>query len=83
MYHGTPYATILGYAFEADLHCIDCTMERFPDLEDGVTEDNEGNVVTAYLSGQDTNDTDQTEVCGDCFDVIYEVDADEEVLDPE
>lgn len=68
------WGQVLGYAYEADLHCIQCTISRFrgsPEFKE--YEDSEGNPVHPILSGQDTSDLDDDMYCGDCFDVIYEV----------
>ena len=58
--------TIVGYAYEADLHCLACTAQRFGlDLQalqaDFETTDGEGNPVHPVFAGDVTDD-----VCGDC-----------------
>lgn len=59
---------VVGYAYEADLHCLDCTCTRFgfPHTTDGndlEAIDNEGNAITPYFLG----DTTSEDYCGDCF----------------
>jgi hypothetical protein len=57
---------LVGYAYEADIHCLTCTGKRFPTvLFDGAT-DNEGSPVTPVFLG----DTEPGEYCGDCFQPI-------------
>ncbi len=68
--------TIYGYAYEAGIHCPDCTHERFADIPDfavrvvsvaGV-DDREGNRVTPIYSW----DTDcQDDYCEDCGAPIF------------
>jgi hypothetical protein len=61
-------ATIVGYAYESDFHCIDCALMRFTaeQLADPYTEDREGNPVHAVFV--DENDGD--EICGDCGEYL-------------
>lgn len=58
---------VLGYAYEADMHCLDCARKRFgPALEDPDTEDSEGNKLSPLF----VSSVEQEEVCGDCLQVI-------------
>lgn len=46
-YWGVHSTTVVGYAYEAAMHCIPCAVARFPDIEDDTPyEDREGNPVT-------------------------------------
>lgn len=57
---------IVGWAYEADLHCNPCALERFgPKLKDDQDPpaDSEGNPVHPVFLG----DLEGDEVCGDCF----------------
>ena len=55
--------TVVGYTYEADVHCIECTCKRFGiDPESQI--DNEGNPVHPIFAG-DEFDIDTN--CGDCF----------------
>ena len=71
--------TILGYTFEADYHCINCTRERFPQHEGrldqwGVAEDSydqEGNIVHPVFS---SDSAEESIYCVQCGDIIKEVD---------
>lgn len=62
---------IIGYTYEADVHCVACTVERFGEepgrgwvREDAV--DNEGNAVHPVFSW----DVEQDEWCGTCGEKI-------------
>ena len=61
---------IVGWAYEADLHCNPCAAKRFgPDLLKGKEmEDGEGNSVHPVFLGDLQGD----EVCGDCFKKLDE-----------
>jgi uncharacterized protein YuzB (UPF0349 family) len=54
---------IIGYTYEADIHCTQCSEARFPSLANGEAEDGEGNPVNPIFAYMDdmTN-----EVCADC-----------------
>lgn len=67
---------IIGYTYEADVHCVDCTRKRFPRESApadypytdsaGVpltARDREGNVVHPIT---DIDESANTEHCGDC-----------------
>lgn len=64
---------VVGWAYEADVHCPNCAVERFGSkaLDAGV-DDNEGNEVTPIFAG----DCEEDESCGDCHNVIWESDED-------
>ena len=53
--------SILGYAYDADMHCLSCTLAQHPDPDNAI--DNEGNdlhpIFADYVSDDD--------YCGDCF----------------
>lgn len=58
---------VIGWAYEADLHCWDCAIGRFPvlDYDDGtLIEDNEGNEVTPVFSIEEGGPFN----CGDCHE---------------
>lgn len=58
---------ILGYAYEADMHCLDCARKRFgPKLDNAETEDSDGNKLAPLFASS----VEQQEVCGDCLQVI-------------
>lgn len=52
---------VVGYIYEADRHCIDCTHARFgTDLDN--SEDNEGNAIFPLTLGE----LDESTTCGTC-----------------
>lgn len=53
---------VIGYTYEADVHCTSCARERFGGVPDG-HEDREGNPVHAMFAGDEGADE---EHCGDC-----------------
>ena len=61
--------TIIGYSYDADVHCVDCAVEEFG-LEEGkdwVREDatdSEGNQVHPLFSTDEPDDSGW--YCGDC-----------------
>jgi len=60
---------IVGYAYDADWHCVDCTAARFGRAVYELNfeaEDSEGNPVHPILLG----DLEGDEVCGDCLEPI-------------
>ena len=75
---------IIAYTYEADHHCIDCTVERFE--SNGFNgeynvEDNEGNLIHSLYSTDEWQEFDpsflaenptQYLVCGDCHTIIDE-----------
>jgi hypothetical protein len=59
---------IVGYAYEADVHCVDCAVARFGSQQhwrDAV--DNEGNPIHPIFAGDENA---SEEVCGDCFEPL-------------
>lgn len=46
---------IVGYAYDADLHCLNCTTSRFGCSETDLhkCEDSEGNPVSPVFAGED------------------------------
>ena len=59
---------IIGYTYEADVHCVACTMLRF--LDDPNAVDDEGNQVHPIFS------TDEGSPDGDyCADCLVEINA--------
>lgn len=36
---------IVGWTYEAGIHCWDCALERFPNLKETIVYDREGNEV--------------------------------------
>ena len=73
---------VIGYSYEADHHCIDCTNKRFgatPTYR--IHRDNEGNLIHAIFSTDEWQEYDssflaenptQYLVCGDCHTIIEE-----------
>lgn len=75
---------IIGYSFEADIHCSACTehkaaigvLKRQPPLnpkpdEHGIAQDlvdREGNSVHPIFR---TDEIDEDSACGDCYEPIY------------
>lgn len=62
---------IIGYAYEADTHCVSCAEERFGDLEKADDEgrevlDDEGNEVRPIFA----SDMEDEEYCGDCGELL-------------
>lgn len=61
--HGIQPYEVMGYVYEADIHCHACTEERFPDnTEDHPAVDNEGNQVTPLFAEYGAHH----EPCGTC-----------------
>lgn len=53
---------IVGYAFEAALHCVDCTLDRFPRPSKAV--DREGNIPSPVFVGDEEGES--GDHCDDC-----------------
>lgn len=52
---------VVGYTYEADHHCVDCTVARFgTDLD--IVEDSEGNSIHPMFLG----DLIESTTCGTC-----------------
>lgn len=49
--HLRPDYEVIGYSYEADYHCIECTLKRFTDKDDNTWRDNEGNPVHPIFLG--------------------------------
>ena len=62
---------IIGYTYEADYHCTDCTEKRFgkDDLDYAFTVDNEDNPVHPVFS---TDEIQDHSACGECSVIIGE-----------
>ena len=59
------HATVIGWAYEADLHCEDCARARFgATLDAPDTEDRDGNPVHPMFSTDEAPA--EGEYCGDC-----------------
>lgn len=67
----------VGYTFEADIYCPDCTAERFPPCDDHEEiacslcnpdeVDDEGNPIHAVF---EWDESDYEEHCGSCGEII-------------
>jgi hypothetical protein len=66
---------IIGWAYDADLHCDSCTRARFPEANreiENVT-DSEGNAVhPVFVSDEHAP---EGEYCGDCGAELWEPDT--------
>ncbi len=65
---------IVGWTYEADMHCPDCAYERFGkalDDDENPPEDSEGNEVHPVFV---SDCAEETEHCGDCGEGIWSVD---------
>jgi len=63
---------ILGWAYDADIHCDDCARERFGsalDDDQNPPEDSEGNPVHPVFAGDEGS---EDEHCGDCGEALME-----------
>ena len=58
---------IIGYTYDADIHCPCCARERFDDLDSELEEDSEGNPIHPVFAG---DESEGPEVCGTCGDEI-------------
>ena len=75
---------VIAYTYEADTHCVDCTVKRFGTAEDGYVEDAidaEGNPVTPLFSTDEwwanalyAGKRHEALACGTCGEIIDEVD---------
>ena len=72
---------IIGYAYEADTHCVACAKNRFPPQgneevdQHGIpmyAEDSEGNVISPMFT---TDEMLEDFWCGACGELIIEVDT--------
>ncbi len=58
---------IIGWVFEADIHCPECTYRRFPELQEDNNariQDREGNEVRPIFLG---DEHESPPYCGGCF----------------
>lgn len=56
---------VVGYVYEADVHCIECTKKRFPAINLNEVFDREGNEVKPVFE-IDWEFLKQHGYCGDC-----------------
>ena len=56
---------IIGFTYDADIHCIPCTVARFGPIHDDLI-DSEGNPVRPVFTWDELSD----DVCGDCLTEI-------------
>lgn len=63
---------VIGYAFDADIHCEACTRARFPDADAEFSDvtDSEGNEIHPLFASDDHDDN--GEYCGDCHAELWE-----------
>jgi hypothetical protein len=61
---------VVGYAYDAALHCVACASERFGDPDAEGLEDSEGNPVHPYFAGEAGEQDGET--CNDCGEAILE-----------
>ena len=62
-----PY-DVMGYVYEADIHCHACTEERFPNnTEDNPAVDSEGNPIAPLFAEYHINH----EPCGSCGSPLF------------
>lgn len=59
---------IIGWKYDADLHCNECTRKRFGIVDVG-TYDSEGNQVWPIFSTDELH-VDGIDCCGECFEVF-------------
>ena len=67
---GIPYRKtheVIGYAYDADLHCVRCTGARFENPDANDTTDSEGNPIGPIFLA-DEHDTEPH--CGDCHEPL-------------
>jgi predicted dehydrogenase len=67
MLHFRKSYEVIGYTYEADCHCLDCTRKRFggePEAVDYTATDNEGNDIHPIFLG---DEFETAPVCGDCL----------------
>ncbi len=76
--HGSPEVSpmnsfdVLGYSYDAAVHCESCTRERFPeaDAEFSNVQDAEGNELNPIFAGDETDP--KGEYCVDCGEELSE-----------
>jgi len=64
--------TVIGWTYDADLHCNACARERFGAraLDDGTAVDDDGNTPLPVFASDETDPA--GEYCGDCGAEIAE-----------
>jgi hypothetical protein len=65
---------IVGYTYEADVHCTDCALKAFRDLESRGAIDSEGNQVQPVF---DITEGSELSHCADCGEPLMDHDCDE------
>ena len=64
---------VLGYVYEAAVHCPACTDKRFPGVKDGIRcIDRERNDVTVYTV-EDASNSDSDTCCEDCLEILLKL----------
>jgi hypothetical protein len=60
---------VIAYTYDADIHCVDCTLKRFTllQLANPDTRDSEGNPLHVICSYEALPST----YCSDCQEKIY------------
>ena len=61
--------TLIGFVYDASLHCVQCTEKRFIDIHVRTEYDREGNEVSAIY---DTYEFYSAPHCDDCFEPLLE-----------
>lgn len=67
--YGRKAWAVVAYTYDADIHCVDCTLNRFPQLRSIVNDyatDSEGNDVNVVFS----SDYEGGDHCGTCHESI-------------
>lgn len=63
----------IAYAYEADVHCLDCTIDRFgPDCEGIDSEGNEVGAIFPWDQWMNLGEGNQSLTCGTCGEIIDE-----------
>ena len=60
---------VIGYSYDAGLHCEGCAQDRFPNIDDDEDppEDSEGNEVHPIFEGDEQEESIYCGTCGDCI----------------
>ena len=59
---------VIGYVYDSDIHCPECTHEQFKDTDNA--EDSDGNPISPIFREYDFDF--KNDICGDCGTHIYE-----------